>query len=145
MSHIKLASFMALMGLVFTSRSWLNFLHKLSPEVGLLLKSAVVLMVIYAMHFIDGLVTTPHKQVLGLFLIYTAFLMIFNYQSDWIEESGSENVGDQTVDGALYHRARTTMNLSPEYARVLTFVVAPFVLVLGASRLLRNGQYIKFQ
>lgn len=136
---------MALMGLVFTSRSWLNFLHKLSPEVGLLLKSAVVLMVIYAMHFIDGLVTTPHKQVLGLFLIYTAFLMIFNYQSDWIEESGSENVGDQTVDGALYHRARTTMNLSPEYARVLTFVVAPFVLVLGASRLLRNGQYIKFQ
>lgn len=145
MSHIKLASFMALAGLVFTSRSWLNFLHKLSPEVGLFLKSAVVLMVIYAMHFTDGVIATPHKQALGLFLIYTAFLMIFNYQSDWIEESGSENVGDQTVDGAVYHRARATMNLSPEYARVLTFVVVPFVMVLGASRLLRNGQYIKLQ
>jgi len=145
MRHIKLAAFMALVGLVFTSRSWLNFLNKLSPEVGLVLKSAVVLTVIYAMHFIDGTITTPHTQTLGVFLIYTAFLIVFNYQSKWIEESGSANVGDQTVDGAVYHRARTTLNFSPESARILTFVVAPFVLVLGASRLLRNGQYIKLQ
>ena len=136
---------MAMVGLIFTSRSWLNFLHKLGPEVGLLLKNAVVLTVIYSMHFIDGSITTPHNQVLGVFMIYIAFLMVFNYQSDWIEESGSSNVGDQTVDGAVYHRARTTLNLSPESARVLTFVVAPFVLVVGASRLLRNGQYIKLQ
>lgn len=145
MRHIKLAGFMAIMGLIFTGRSWLNFLHKLGPEVGLLLKSAIVLFVIYAMHYIDGTITTPHTQALGVFLIYIAFLMVFNYQSDWIEESGSSNVGDQTVDGAVYHRARVTLNLSPESARVLTFVVVPFVLVLGASRLLRNGQYIKLQ
>jgi hypothetical protein len=136
---------MALVGLVFTSRSWLNFLNKLSPEVGLFLKSAAVLAVIYAMHSIDGTITTPHIQTLGVFLIYIAFLIVFNYQSGWIEESGSANVAEQTVDGAVYHRARTTLNLSPESARILTFVVAPFVLVLGASRLLRNGQYIKLQ
>lgn len=110
-----------------------------------MLKSTVVLTAIYFMHFIDGSIATPHRQALGVFMIYIAFLTIFNYQSRWIEESGSSNVGDQTVDGAVYHRARTTLNLSPESARVLTFVVVPFVLVLGASRLLRNGQYIKLQ
>lgn len=97
------------------------------------------------MHFIDGTITTPHRQALGVFLIYTAFMMIFNYQSDWIDDSGSSNVGDQTVDGALYRRARETLKLSPESARVLTFVVAPFFLVLGASRLLRNGQNVTLQ
>jgi hypothetical protein len=145
MTHIKLAGLMALAGLVFTSRTWLNFLHKLSPEFGLVLKSFVVLVVIYAMHFMDGVVATPHKQAIGLFLIYTSFMMIFNYQSDWIDDSGSSNVGDQTVDGALYHRARETLGMGPESARVLTFVVAPFFLVLGASRLLRNGQNVTLQ
>lgn len=143
MRHIKLAAFMALIGLVFTSRSWLNFLNKLSPEVGLFLKSAAVLAVIYAMHFIDGTITTPHTQTLGVFLIYTAFLIVFNYQSGWIEESGSANVEDQAVDGAVYHRARETLNLGPELSRLVTFVLVPFVLVLAGSRLMKNGQKMR--
>ena len=143
MTHLKLAGFIALAGLVFTSRPWLQFLNKMSPEAGLLIKNIIVLGVIYALHFTDGAVSMPHRSALGIFLIYVAFMMIFNYQSDWIEESGSDNVGDQTADGAVYHRARETLNLKPELARLVTFVLVPFVLVFAGSRLVKRGQRMR--
>jgi hypothetical protein len=143
MKHLKLASLFAVAGLVFTSRTWLNFLHKFKPETGLLIKNAVVLFIIFIMHLIDPSVSVPHIRATGVFLIYVAFMMIFNYQSDWIEESGSGNVEDQTVDGAVYHRARETFKFSPEIARLATFVIVPFVLVLVGSRLVKNGQKVR--
>ena len=143
MTHLKLASLIAMAGLIFTSRTWLNFLHKFEPETGLLIKNAVVLFVIFMMHFIDPSVSVPHVKAAGAFLIYLAFMMIFNYQSDWIEESGSGNVGDQTVDGAVYHRSREVLNLKPEFARLVTFVLVPFALVFAGSRLVKNGQKVR--
>jgi hypothetical protein len=140
MTHLKVAGLIALAGFVFTSRTWLQFLNKMSPEAGLLIKNLVVLAVIYALHFTDGAVSMPHKSALGIFMIYVAFMMIFNYQSDWIAESGSDDVGDQTADGAVYHRARETFNFSPEIARVVTFVLVPFVLAFAGSGLVKRGQ-----
>ena len=140
MKHLKLAALVAASGFIFTSRPWLNFLHKFKPEKGILIKNAVILTVIFLMHLMDPSVSVPHVRAAGVFLIYVAFMMIFNYQSDWIDESGSENVGDQTVDGAVYHRARETLNLKPELARLVTFVLVPFVLVFAGSRIIRNGQ-----
>ena len=90
----------------------------------------------------DREVAAPRSQAIGIFLIYIAFLMIFNYQSDWIDESGSENVSRQTVDGAVYNRARTTLNLDPDSSRVITFVVVPFILVLFGSRLIKNRKLV---
>ena len=143
MRHLKLASLIAAAGFIFTSKTWLNFLHKFEPETGMLIKNAVVLFVIYLTHLIDPSVSVPHVKAAGAFLIYLAFMMIFNYQSHWIEESGSDNVGDQTVDGAVYHRARETLNLSPELARLVTFVLVPFLLVFAGSRLVKNGQKLR--
>ena len=143
MTHLKLASLFAITGLIFTSRPWLNFLHKFKPETGLLIKNVVVLIVIFIMHFIDASVSVPHVKAVGVFLIYVAFMMIFNYQSDWIAESGSDAVEDQTVDGAVYHRSREVLKFSPEMARLLTFVVVPFLLVFVGSRLVKNGQKMR--
>lgn len=143
MRHLKLASLIGVAGFIFTSKTWLNFLHKFKPETGMLVKNVAALFLIFLAHLIDSSVSVPHVQAMGAFLIYVAFMMIFNYQSDWIEESGSGNVGDQTVDGAVYHRARETLNLSPELARLVTFVMVPFALVFMGSRLLRNGQKVR--
>lgn len=143
MTHLKLAGIIALAGLFFTSKPWLQFLNKMSPEAGLVVKNLTVFAVIYLLHFTDGAVSMPHRSALGIFLIYVAFMMIFNYQSDWIEESGSDNVGDQTADGAVYHRARTTLNLSPEVARLVTFALVPFILVFAGSKILRRGQKMR--
>jgi hypothetical protein len=143
MTHLKLALVFAVAGLIFTSRPWLNFLNKLEPEKGLLVKNVVVLAVIFMLHVIDPNITLPHLKAAGVFLIYIAFMIIFNYQSDWIEESGSEDVGDQTVDGAVYHRARETLHLSPDVARLVTFVLVPGLLAFAGSRLVRNGQKLR--
>lgn len=143
MTHLKLALVIALAGLIFTSRPWLNFLNKLEPERGLLVKNLVVLSLIFILHLIDPNIALPHAKAAGVFLIYIAFMMIFNYQSDWIAESGSEDVGDQTIDGAVYHRAREVLNLKPEFARLVTFVLVPGLLAFAGSRLVRNGQKVR--
>lgn len=70
---------------------------------------------------------------IGVYLVYLTFQIIFNYQSKWMGESGSERVEEQTPDGVLYHGARAFVD--PETARLFTFV-----LVLAGSRLIRNGQ-----
>jgi hypothetical protein len=141
MIHLRLAGAIATLGLLFTSRPWLQWLHTLSPEAGLFIKHSVILLIIYILARIDPSIKFVHQsQALGALLVYVSFVMIFNYQSDWVQDAKSENVGDQTLDGVVYHRARNVLKLEPEPARILTFVVVPFLLVLAGSRLVRNGQ-----
>ena len=137
MNHLRLALTIAVIGFLFTSKPWLQWLNTLSPEGGLLVKNIVAFLSIYALHFTDGVVAQPHLQAFGILMMYTAFMMIFNYQSDWIKETHSHNVEQQTPDGAVYHRSRTVLGMSPEAARFITFVIVPFVLVYSGS-ILRN-------
>ena len=140
MIHLRLALAFAAVGLVFTSRPWLRWLHTLAPEQGLAVKWSSILMTIFILDRADPTLKLEHKtQALGVIMILAAFNMIFNYQSEWIDESGSENVQVQTPDGALYHRARKDLGLAPEAARLAVFVAVPFLLVFFGSRLVRNG------
>jgi hypothetical protein len=136
--HVRLAGAVALAGLVFTSRTWLQWIGTLGPEAGLLVKNLIIFAVIYLLHFVDGLVGPPRRQALGFLLMYIAFDVIFNYQSDWIKEVRADNVERQTPDGAIYHRARGA-GLGPDAARVVTFVVAPFLLFMAGSFIVRRG------
>jgi hypothetical protein len=130
----------AIAGYIFTSKLWLRWLHSLGPEQGLVVKWVAILGCIFAIDRVDPTIKLEHKtQALGIVMILASFNIIFNYQSEWIDESGSGNVEVQSPDGALYHRARTNLGLNPDVARIITFVLVPFVLVLGGSKLLRNG------
>ena len=137
--HFRLAGAVALAGLVFTSRPWLGWINTLGPEAGLVVKNLVIFGVIYLLHFVDGMVGPPRRQALGFLLMYIAFDIIFNYQSGWIEDLGAANVERQTPDGAIYHRARGA-GLGPDAARIVTFVVAPFLLFMAGSFILADGQ-----
>lgn len=139
--HMKLALAVALIGFVFTSRQWLQILHGLGPETGMIVKQFSILIAIFILAWSDPTLRfKSHHQALGVLLVYVAFNIIFNYQSGWISDAGAANVELQTPDGAVYHRSRTNLNLNPEMARLVTFVIVPFVMVLGGSRLLRIGQ-----
>jgi hypothetical protein len=142
MWHLKLAAAFGVIGFLFTSRPWLNWLNTLTPEIGLLIKSLLVFGIVVALQGIDGLIKLSNSQTLGVVLVYTAFIMIFNYQSKWIEESDSPNVELQTADGVVYHRARNLFNLNPEMARLVTFVVVPVIMVLVGSAFMRKGQNV---
>lgn len=138
--HVRLASAIAAAGFIFTSRPWLRWLNTLSPEMGLLVKNVIIFLIVYGLHvFVDGGVRPPHVQALGLLLIYTAFTLVFNYQSRWIDEAGTPEVEKQTPDGATYERARTMLGMSPDTARLFTFVLVPFVLVFVGTRLQRGA------
>jgi hypothetical protein len=130
--HLRLAAAIAAAGFIFTSRPWLRFINRLSPEAGLLVKNVIIFSTVLGLHYVDGLVGTPHRQALGILLVYTAVSMIFNYQSRWINEAGAENVEKQTPDGAMYERARSLF--SPEVSRLVTFVLVPFILILVGSK-----------
>jgi ABC-type branched-subunit amino acid transport system permease subunit len=141
MIHLRLAAAFALVGFIFTSKLWLRWLHGLGPEHGLVAKWVAILGAIFLLDWADPSLRLEHKtQALGVIMVLAAFNMIFNYQSEWIDDSGSENVQIQTPDGALYHRARTNLGLNPDMARILVFVLVPFLLVFFGSRLVRNGQ-----
>lgn len=140
MIHLRLALAFAFVGFVFTSKIWLRWLHGLGPEQGLIVKWVAILGTILLLDVADPTLKLEHKtQALGIVMVLAAFNMIFNYQSEWIDESGSGNVQIQTPDGALYHRARANLGLDPELARLLVFVCVPFALVFFGSRLVRNG------
>jgi hypothetical protein len=136
--NVRLASAIAAAGFIFTSRPWLRWLNTLSPEVGLLVKNVVIFLIVYGLHVFVGVVGKPHVQALGVLLVYIGFTLVFNYQSRWIEEAGTPEVEKQTPDGATYERARTTLGMSPDAARLFTFVFVPFVLVLVGSHLKRG-------
>ena len=141
--HLRLAAAFALVGFVFTSKLWLRWLHGLGPEHGLVVKWASILGAILLLDRADPSLKLEHKtQALGVVMVLAAFNLIFNYQSEWIDESGSGNVQVQTPDGALYRRARTVLGLEPDMARLFVFVLVPFVLVFFGSRLVRNGSKI---
>lgn len=132
MEHLRLATAIATAGFLFTSRPWLQFLNRQSPEAGLFIKNAVMFLTVFSLHYVDGLVGPPHRQALGILLVYTAFNIIFNYQSRWISEANADNVEKQTPDGATYERARRF--LSPEASRLVTFVLVPFIfIIIGSS------------
>jgi len=126
------------LGFIFTHKLWLNWLASLPIETGLLVKQAIILAVIYNLHYIDPSVKPYRVYGIGVYLVYLAFQIIFNYQSKWVVESGSHRVEDQTPDGVLYHRVRAVAD--PETARLFTFVLVPFVLVIFGSKFVRNGQ-----
>jgi len=134
-----LASAIATVGFIFTSRPWLRWLNTLTPEVGLLVKNILIFSVMYGIHVFVGGVKKPHIQALGVLLIYISFTIVFNYQSRWIEEAGAPEVEKQTPDGATYERMRKTIGLSPDAARIGTFVVVPFILVFIGSTLRRGA------
>lgn len=136
MEHLRLASAIAAVGFIFTSRPWLGIMDRLSPEAGLLVKNVIIFLTILGLHYIDGLVGPPRRQALGFLLVYSAFSVIFNYQSEWIKDAGAENIGEQTTDGALYHRARGFF--SPDVSRLIVFVLVPFLFILVGSRLAKR-------
>jgi hypothetical protein len=137
--HVKLAGAVALAGLVFTSRTWLGMINTLGPEAGLIVKNIIIFIVIYILNAVDGVVGPPRRQALGYLLMFIAFNIIFNYQSGWIKEARAENVERQTPDGAIYHRVRGA-GLGPDAARIVTFVLAPFLLFLAGSFVFKRGQ-----
>jgi hypothetical protein len=143
MLHLRLAATFAVLGFVFTSKQWLQWLNKYSPETGLIIKHFVILLSIYILAWSDPYIKfVHHHQAIGILLLYVTFVMIFNYQSEWIKDIKADNVEEQTFDGVVYHRSKQFLNIEPQIARIVSFVIIPFILVIIGSQLVHRKQNV---
>jgi len=143
MLHLRLAATFAVLGFVFTSKQWLQWLNKYNPETGIIIKHTVILLSIYILAWSDPYIKfVHHHQAIGVLLLYVTFVMIFNYQSGWIKDIKAENVEEQTIDGVVYHRSKQILNIEPQMARIVSFVIIPFILVIFGSKLIHNNQKV---
>jgi len=111
--------------------------------MGLIIKHSVILLSIYILAWSDPYIKfVHHHQALGVLLLYMTFVLIFNYQSGWIKDIKAENVEEQTFDGVIYHRSKQIPNIEPQMARIVSFVIIPFILVIIGSQLVHHKQKV---
>lgn len=145
----------ALLGYLFSARTFILFLNKLTPTQGLLFyyfQLFVTLEVLQALGLVvGGIQITSTVQTIGELFVIFAFFILVNQESRWIqvlvgEETKQEQQCPQiylhSEDGATFEFWSTWF--APDTARILTFVVTPAVLVaigtylMGFKRIQRH-------
>ena len=139
-----LAIVFSVMGFVISSREVIMFMNGLNPIAGLVLFYGILYGSLYILSY-AGLIIYKFKidnpiKILGLLLITFAFFIIVNWESAYIQFVTMGNMGGaspmflQSEDGAVWYFWYDIMNVNNiEIARLLTYVLTPFLLVLIGS------------
>ena len=141
---IQLSLIFGLLGYIFSKRSWIKFLDKLSPTQGLVVYYAIIYFSVYILS-LTGLVIGNSRisnpvHTLGVVLILFAYFVIFNWESAYIDivtrngynTKETSNVYLQSEDGATFDFFYRNLK-NAEYARIFTFIVTPIVLTFIGS------------
>lgn len=152
---LKTAGMFALLGWIFSSRSFILFLNQLNPFQGLLfyyLQLFVTLEVLqYFGLIIGGVPMTSLTQTIGELMMIFAFFILVDQESEWIQrvvgekekkEQHCPKVYLQAEDGATYYLWNTYVTNNEEIVRFLTFVVTPAILV-GIGLYLTGGAKLR--
>jgi hypothetical protein len=140
-NYIKFPLVMGILGFVFSSRTWIRFMDKNSPQVGLIIYYFIIFLAILFLQHI-GLVVAemPFDSVqhaLGTLLIVFSFFIIFDWESYYITLVTSDgttpppsisNVYLQSEDGAVFDFWYNTVKLTPDQSRTMTYIVTPIIL-----------------
>lgn len=129
---------LGLLGFVFSSRTWILFLNSHSPPVGLIFYYMILFITILFLQHIGLIIAEmPFDSMghaIGTLLIIFSFFIVFNWESLYINQVTKHpdmdvsNVYLQSEDGAVYYVWYNMMNLHVEHARLMTYVVTPFIL-----------------
>lgn len=139
-----LVGFMAVAGLVFTSRQWLLYLNVLNSWQGFLVYYGILFLAGFVLSkFGLSIVNIPVKsclQLLGIVMITFSFFLIFNWENPYVQFvttdhfEGASPVFFQTEDGITWWFWTDVLDVQDiPMARVLSFVVTPAVLTLLGS------------
>jgi hypothetical protein len=142
---LALASIFAVMGYMLTTRPWLRYMDRLSPISGLGVYYLILTVSILALEYfglvIAGIKFGSVRQTIGTMMVLMAFFIIVDWESCYVNivNRGScdpvSNVYMQAEDGAVFYLwSKITDNV--QKARILTYVVTPFVLALLGQNLI---------
>jgi len=136
MENIRLPLALGIIGFVFSTKRWIKFMDGLSPTAGLFvyysILTTVILLLEWAGLIISGINFTSFNQALGTILIIFSFFIVVDWEScyiNYVTKGNCENVSNvylQSEDGAVY--SLWSKYLSPENARLATYVVTPIIL-----------------
>lgn len=139
--EMKIAILVAIMGFVLSSKAFLIFVNPLSPIMGLLVFYSITFLsyfIVSKMGF--SVLNIPiHNltQVLGLVILTFAFFIPQVLGSPYIQYQtkgnmdGASNIFYQSEDGVIWDIWYNKVGIKDmEIARILTYVVTPFVMTI---------------
>jgi hypothetical protein len=147
--ELYLAVAFAIIGFILSLREIILFLNSLNPLEGL----AVYYIILYAsLYFLSrlgltifGIKIDKPLQVLGLGLITFAFFILVNWENAYVYITVNGGLDDvpqlyfASEDGAIWFLWYNVVGIkNVEIARLLTFVLTPFLLALGGGFLLEH-------
>lgn len=156
--YIKFPLVMGVLGFIFSSRPWILFMDKNTPQVGLVIYYSIIFLAILFLQHI-GLVVADMpfdsiQHAFGTLLIIFSFFIIFDWESYYItlvthnESTQStqstqpppqiSNVYLQSEDGAVFDFWYNVMKLTPEQSKTMTYIITPAVLSLLGMILIRG-------
>ena len=147
--EICLAVAFALMGFFLTLKGFVVWLSGLNPLEGLVVYYIILYSAIYVLSklglVIFGLRIEKPLQILGLGMITFAFFMIVNWESEYVNlVTVGSSVGVSQAywgseDGATFYFVYHILGIKAlAVARLITFVLVPFLLALGGGFLLEK-------
>lgn len=139
--ELGLATVLALLGLVFSSRFWLTFLAGLTPLEGLIIYYIILYACLYILSQLNlvvfGIRIKNPLQTFGLLLITFAFFIVVDWESSYVQYittgsmQGASPVFLQSEDGAVFWLWQRFLPSAPiETLGLLTYVLTPFILAL---------------
>lgn len=147
--ELYLAVAFAIIGFVLSLREVINGLDTLNPLIGLVIYYFILYVSLYILSHmgltIFGLKIENTIQVLGLGLITFAFFILVNWESEYVYLVANGTVDHlpqlyfASEDGAVWYLWYHVAGIKDiEIARLLTFVLTPFLLALGGGFLLEQ-------
>ena len=129
----------AVMGYIFSTKSWLLFLDKLNPISGLLVYYMIMTLAILILEYfgliIGGIKFDSFSHTIGTILIIFSFFLIICFESLYVSIVTNKNIDNvsnvylQSEDGATWY-GWSLLFTDISTLRLLTYVITPFVLTL---------------
>lgn len=153
MINLSLPIAFAIIGFIFSTRSWLKFLNKQNPIKGLIIYYIVLTITIIILQSF-GLVVgntkfDTFKHTIGTILIIFSFFIIIDWTSCYTNEvnegqcdtkNSISQVYLQSEDGATYWLWSKVFKGKDkiQIRRIMTFVITPFILSLIGTMLITS-------
>lgn len=145
--NLTLPVVLALMGFVFSTRTFIKGYNKLSPYGGLAVYYLILFLTVWALQTLGLVVAgqpfTDLRHNIGTILVVFAFFITIDWESCWVNQVTKGNCSEvsqvyfMSEDGAVYDLWSKVVK-SPEKVRILTYVVTPFILSLIGVFLLQE-------
>ena len=132
-----------------SEKFFIHFLDRLSPPVGLLIYYVAVFACLFALaktgFTVGKIKINDWVQVIGMTVIVFSFMIIFCWSNPYIQQmtrgnlDGASTIFYQTEDGAVWWLWYDLIGIHHLFiARILTFVITPFILTLIGTLLVKK-------